>query len=241
MNRPFESKALAIHGNFQADRAPHDERGAARRTLNLDVVGETATATGNVTLLNLSTTGVLLRTPEKLRLGERVRLSFPDRHRVTATVVWTGEGLFGCRFETPVSQATVSAASLRSPFAQPAAAPQPPKPETEETSFGDRLKRLRTQRGLSLQALAGQVGVSKPALWKWERGDVRPRPAALARLAEVLGLSPAELVFGGESGQPRGTAEAASLRTILNTAKTQAAGLLGVERDAIVVTVSIRD
>lgn len=48
------------------------------------------------------------------------------------------------------------------------------------------LKVWREYRGLSLRALAAEVGVSSAALSKIETGKSRPRAATLARLAEAL-------------------------------------------------------
>lgn len=66
------------------------------------------------------------------------------------------------------------------------AAPQP---------FPERIKQLRKEAGLSQKQLADLVGVSKAAVSCWETG-VRGVPAGdnLVRLAETLGLDPAEIM-----------------------------------------------
>ena len=51
---------------------------------------------------------------------------------------------------------------------------------------GKRLRRLRENKGLSVTALAGLAGVSKPHLSQVERGVRRPSPFVLAALCEVL-------------------------------------------------------
>ena len=56
-----------------------------------------------------------------------------------------------------------------------------------------RLRQLRLSRGLSLDALAAELGgmVSKQALSKYEQGKIRPLPGVLVKLAEVLGVKAA--------------------------------------------------
>lgn len=62
-------------------------------------------------------------------------------------------------------------------------------------NFGERLRRLRTQRSLSLDELAGKTGVSKAYLWRLETNpDVNPSVEVAQKLAEGLGASVAALV-----------------------------------------------
>jgi len=58
-----------------------------------------------------------------------------------------------------------------------------------------KLKRLRLARGLSLDALAAELGgiVTKQALSKYETGKAKPSPIVLSKLAEVLGVKAARL------------------------------------------------
>jgi transcriptional regulator with XRE-family HTH domain len=236
---------VPIRGKLQAEEQG-TRRSATRRKLQLDLTGETATGAGDVTVLNLSSSGTLLRTAQPLRVGERVRLAFPGDAEAGAKVVWAGDGLFGCRFEKPLDQATLSAARLKSRIDAPdeAIIETPAARSSPEETFGTRLKRLRMQRGIGLMALARLLGVSKPAVWKWERDQVRPRPDTLGRLAEVLQVSPSELVFGAhaEGGQaadrPPGPP---ALRSILERAKADVARLFGLNPSDVTVTVAIRD
>jgi len=59
--------------------------------------------------------------------------------------------------------------------------------------IGDQLRQLRTQRGLSLRALATEAGVSATLLSQIERGVTEPSLATLRRLAGVFGSSLATL------------------------------------------------
>jgi transcriptional regulator with XRE-family HTH domain len=62
----------------------------------------------------------------------------------------------------------------------------------EQPVFGRRLRQLRTERGLTLAALAGE-GMSTGYLSRLESGARQPTERAVAHLATQLGISPAEL------------------------------------------------
>ncbi|MEV0228262.1 helix-turn-helix domain-containing protein [Nonomuraea sp. NPDC050786] len=62
----------------------------------------------------------------------------------------------------------------------------------EQPVFGRRLRQLRTERGLTLAALAG-TGMSAGYLSRLESGARQPTERAIAHLAAQLGISPAEL------------------------------------------------
>lgn len=60
--------------------------------------------------------------------------------------------------------------------------------------FGDRLKRLRQERGITQAELAGKLGVSPSAVGMYEQGRRDPDGAVLARIASVLRCSADELL-----------------------------------------------
>jgi Zn-dependent peptidase ImmA (M78 family)/DNA-binding XRE family transcriptional regulator len=62
-------------------------------------------------------------------------------------------------------------------------------------ALGQRLKRLRLARGLSLEALAAEMGgiVTKQSLSKYEQDKAHPSAKVLNRLASVLGVKAANL------------------------------------------------
>jgi transcriptional regulator with XRE-family HTH domain len=62
------------------------------------------------------------------------------------------------------------------------------------SSLGARLREKRTERRLSLRALAGAAGVSPSLVSGVERGAVQPSVASLQKLSAALGTSVAELV-----------------------------------------------
>ncbi len=57
-----------------------------------------------------------------------------------------------------------------------------------ENSFALKLKQLREKKNLSLQELAGEVGVAKQSIHKFENGVVSPSSETLLKLADVLNV-----------------------------------------------------
>lgn len=61
-----------------------------------------------------------------------------------------------------------------------------------EKIVGANVRRLRKERGLSQEALAGEAGLAMRHLGRIERGEGNPTVAVLGKLAEVLGVHPTE-------------------------------------------------
>jgi transcriptional regulator with XRE-family HTH domain len=77
----------------------------------------------------------------------------------------------------------------------PAANPSTvPDEETQRIELGQRIRWTRNQRGLSMRALAGSVGVSQSALSQIETGRSQPSVQTLYRLVRELGVSFDELM-----------------------------------------------
>ena len=64
----------------------------------------------------------------------------------------------------------------------------------DEAFVGANVARLRLDRQLTQEGLAGKAGISRVALGKIERGAVIPRAATLAGLARALAVPIGELV-----------------------------------------------
>jgi transcriptional regulator with XRE-family HTH domain len=60
--------------------------------------------------------------------------------------------------------------------------------------IGDKLKRQRTRRALTQAQLAERAGVSTATVARIERNEIEPRMTTLSKLAQALGVDPAELV-----------------------------------------------
>ena len=69
-------------------------------------------------------------------------------------------------------------------------------------SIASRLAELRQEQGLSQEALAERLGVSRQAVSKWERGESSPDTDNLIAVAELYGLSLDALVLGRDAPAP---------------------------------------
>lgn len=163
-----------------------DERAAARRTLRLAVEGRSTGGEGAVTVHNISATGILIETALPLSEGDSFTVDLPEAAGSTAHVVWASAPMYGCRLDTALGAAALSAARLRGDTITD---PAPARGE----DFGERLRRLRVERGLSLADVAARLSVSKPTVWAWEHGKARPVERRLAALADALGVTPGGL------------------------------------------------
>ncbi len=72
-------------------------------------------------------------------------------------------------------------------------------------TVGERIRAARIKLGLSQVELAKRVGVSRGAIYQWEKDLTHIRPQKIPRLAAVLGFSsPSALSpFGGGTASPR--------------------------------------
>lgn len=61
-----------------------------------------------------------------------------------------------------------------------------------EKIVGANVRRLRRERGLSQETLAGDAGLAMRHLGRIERGEGNPTVAVLGKLAEVLGVHPSD-------------------------------------------------
>ena len=68
-----------------------------------------------------------------------------------------------------------------------------------EERFGLAVRKLRSQRRLSQEALAAQAGLNRSYLGEVERGCVSPSIATAAKLAQALDVPLAELVEACEA------------------------------------------
>ena len=105
---------------LRTDARTVDERGAARRTLRLEVQASVSSRDAPMALiLNLSERGLLIETAADLAVGETIQVDLPEARASPARIVWTNGAFFGCVFINPVSRAAVSAALLLAPVEQP--------------------------------------------------------------------------------------------------------------------------
>ena len=67
------------------------------------------------------------------------------------------------------------------------------RPRTFLEAAGAELRERRVERGLRLVDVAERAGMTAGQVSRLERGQRRPRPATLARVLELLGLTLPEL------------------------------------------------
>lgn len=66
-------------------------------------------------------------------------------------------------------------------------------------NFASNLKASRTEKNISQEELAKQIGVHPNHLSRYERGLASPSIEVVQKIAEVLGISIDRLVFGKEN------------------------------------------
>ena len=70
-------------------------------------------------------------------------------------------------------------------------------------SFGELLKRLRSERGLSQSQLGERLHVDRSTVAKWESGDRVPDAVMISRLSNQMGVRMAELLRAiGNNSEP---------------------------------------
>jgi transcriptional regulator with XRE-family HTH domain len=79
--------------------------------------------------------------------------------------------------------------------------------------LGERIRKLRRDRGLSQTALAEQLGITFQQVQKYENGTNRISAMALVKLSAALGLSPSVLL--SDLGEDPGAADPAAMGTRL--------------------------
>lgn len=183
---------------FVGDRAR-----APRRKLMLETQGASSSGAEMPVLIhNFSESGLLLESATALAVGDTIELELPEAGQTPARVIWTSGNLYGCAFDRILPKSALSAAQLRSAV-QPGIALGDQSGAGEASgnapaaiggeSLGERLHRLRKERGFTQGELAARLGVSKPTVWAWEQGRARPIEERLEAIARELGVNIADL------------------------------------------------
>ncbi|MEP5936818.1 MAG: helix-turn-helix domain-containing protein [Erythrobacter sp.] len=148
----------------------------------------------NVTVHNVSATGFLIETDVGLSINEAVTVDLPQTGPVVARVAWASSHLFGCQFDQQISASVLSAMQLKGgpPLDDGANVPAGLR-QSSSATMGKQLEQLRKKRGMTLADVAGQLGVSKPTVWAWEKGKARPVESRLPDIAKALDISEQEL------------------------------------------------
>lgn len=202
---------------------------STRRTLRLRLQGRADGGDLNVSVHNISATGLLLEGDAALAVDDRIDIDLPHAGVTRARVIWVSGALYGCQFETPISSATLSAAQLRAVVSGDRTEDVSANEPTDE-SFGDRLHRLRTAKRLTQLEIAGELGVSEQSISAWEQNKARPKAGRIKALAILLNVEVTELL---------GIDEAHSLRDVVARAKAQVAEAAAISADNVKIIIEI--
>lgn len=219
---------MAISAYFAPAAPGADARGSARRKISLFAQGTHGDGSGiDVLIHNISESGLLLESDAELGVGDRVEIDLPHTGEVAADIMWVSNRLAGCRFENPISSATLSAAQLRSAVTLEADA-ENATPSGD--AFAVRLQRLRIRAGLSQAEVAERMAVSAPSVSGWEKGRARPKHGRMAALAEILGVPTSELLGDPAPGDLQG---------LIDHSREQIAAAIGIGADKIRIVVEL--
>ena len=78
-------------------------------------------------------------------------------------------------------------------------------PRAASVAFGQRLRELRAEHGISQDQLACKTGVHSTAIGRLERGAREPRLTTIQRLARGIGVRPGALLDEREAVMPDGS------------------------------------
>lgn len=152
----------AIQGQLGAKAIGASRRAAPRRKLHLVAEGLVASGLSNVLILDISTTGVLLRANGDLKEGETIELDIPEAIGTRAVVKWSDGQVFGCKFQEPISKAAISAALLRSSSGAPGGAYASPDNSALADDAGS-----NWVLGLTILSWGVVIAAAAPILWPW--------------------------------------------------------------------------
>lgn len=216
---------MAISAVMEEAPAEGGQRRSPRRTLHLEVEGEKPGAgAARILIHNISADGLLIQCDLPLERDEAIDVLLPHAGSRRASVVWSSGRLFGCRFETPIDKATLSAAILRSAVDGDIGI------AASNEGFGVRLQQLRETKGMTQSQLAALAGVSEAAVCAWEKGKSRPRPHRADELAAILGVSKLELI---------GADTPSRVADVVRQSRDRIAAAVGVPADNIRIAIEL--
>jgi hypothetical protein len=148
---------MSLLAHLEPRDSTTNRRTAARRTLRLQALGTTSSQSAvEVTIHDLSQTGLLIETSAGLAAGERIDVELAEAGPAEATVVWSSGRFFGCKFKRPIPAAALSSAILRSPASRADEnSDQVAKALLELQTLRSQVRRLTEQLGQIIDQLAG--------------------------------------------------------------------------------------
>lgn len=77
-------------------------------------------------------------------------------------------------------------------------------------TFGEKLQKLRQKEGMSQDALAERLDVSRQAVSRWERDETMPETDKVVALADLFGVTTDYLLRQGAEEEPQAARPAAA-------------------------------
>lgn len=207
-------------------------RGSAMK-LSLDAQPRGSRSDVEVLLHLLSANTMLFESDLPLKVSDRFDVNFDQA--TTATVIWISDRLAIGYFDRPVNPEALSIERLTSVagpelLMQPAALAPYIAAADDLAGFGQRMHRLRLERGLKQGDIADRLKVSVAAVSQWESGRALPRGVRWSELAECLGVSVEELSGG------RGTKD---LFQIVSSSRADIARAAGTSPEKVHISVDL--
>ena len=152
---------MALLAHLEPNESTANRRSAARRTLRLQAQGTTASqSAAQVTIHDLSLTGLLIETSADLAAGESIDVEVPGAGPAEAKVVWSSGRFYGCKFKRPIPSAALSSAILRSPAPAGEDSDQVAKALLELQTLRSQVRQMTDHLGQVIEQLAaaGKAG-----------------------------------------------------------------------------------
>ena len=187
----------------------------------------------DVLLHILSANTMLFESDLPLKISDRFDVNFDEA--TTATVIWISGRLAIGHFDRPVNTETLSIerfTSVTGPelLAHPSAMDGNAGVADDLTGFGQRMHRLRLERGLKQGDIAERLKVSIAAVSQWESGRALPRGVRWGELADCLGISVEEL---------SGSRVAKDLLQTVSTSRADIARAAGTSPEKVHISVDL--
>lgn len=223
---------MPIKAHLDQPQSGGENRKFERRSLLLETDGALPGGSkGNVTIHNISESGMLIETELDLAVGAQLVVDLPHDQAIPASVVWASENLYGCKFGRDIGLAALSAVQLKASPALPAQVSQRSTGDARGILLGKKLEQTRKARGLTLAQVADRLGVSKPTVWAWEKGKARPVEERWQAIADVFDVPVEELsVLDHDNG---GVAE------LLQSSRAAIAAALGIDSGQVRILIEI--
>lgn len=222
---------MSIRAHMSVPVADSERRNGDRLHLYLATSGTLPDGLqANVEIHNISAGGMLLETSLSLHKGAHLSVDLPENGETIASVVWAGEGVYGCVFEEPINAAALGAVQLKAELPLPPRIGKDRGSKDMNVTLGKKLEQIRKGRGLTLAQVAEQLGVSKPTVWAWEKGKARPLDGRFPAIAEALGVDADELMLPDHS---------AGWTAVVEESRQQIAEAIGVSADQIRIMIDL--